>query len=238
MNRRQYRKQDIRRRIAGPQDAYDHCRVFGCGKPTTAIRKMGLNRLYCRRHVEAYRRHGSYVKQSYGAAELRPYRRHAAAWIEQHKDEPSTVEALNAVSKLYRRAGPHVEAFRLAGKSPTDRANATWASLRERTIGPVEVVACSLAVAMRIKDDPQPDWHDEFRDVQVAKLLHRLAGGAHQRWEVERPDGRIAVTELHKHPNSRGRVLRVLGQQTVKATASALLAYTATLSVDHPRPHE
>jgi hypothetical protein len=211
MNRRQNRKWDIRQRIAGPQDAYDRCRIVGCGRPTTAIRKKGLNRLYCRRHVDAYRRHGSYFKRSYGAAELRPYRLRATAWIEQHRDQPATAEAVNAVSRLYRRAGPHVEAFRLAGKPPAERANAIWASLRERRVDPVDVVACSLAVAMRIKDDLQPDWHEEYRDVQVAKLLHRMAGGAHKRWEQERPGGRIAVVELHKHPNSRGRVLRVVG---------------------------
>ena len=237
MNRRQRRKQDIRRRIAGPQDAYDRCRIYGCCQPTTAIRKKGLNRLYCRRHVEAFRRHGSYFKKSYGAGELRPYRLHAAAWLADRKGEPAVAEALNEVSTLYRRAGPYVEAFRLAGKSPTERANATWASMRERNIDPVEVLACSLAVAMRIKDDPQADWHDEYQDVQVAKLLHRLAGGTHKRWENERPGGRIAVIEFHKHPSSRGRVLRVLGQQTTKATASVLLAYTSALSVDHPQPH-
>jgi hypothetical protein len=75
-------------------------------------------------------------------------------------------------------------------------------------------------VALRITDDLQPDRHEEFRQVQVAKLLHRLAGGSHKRWQTERPDGRVAVTELHKHPNSRGRVLRVVGQQAVTATAS------------------
>jgi len=191
----------------------------GCTQPTTAIKKKGLNRLYCRRHVDHYRRHGSYFKGSYGAGELRPYRVRATAWLEQHRDEPATVEALNAVSKLYRRVGPHVEAFRLAGKPPTDRANAIWASLRERGVDPVDVVACSLAVAMRIKDDLQPDWHDEYREVQVAKLLHRMAGGSHKRWEREGVSGR-KVVELHKHPNSRGRVLRVLGKQAIKAASS------------------
>jgi hypothetical protein len=213
MSRRQNRKRDIRQRIAGPQDAYDRCRVIGCGKPTTAIRQKGLNRLYCRRHVDHYRRHGSYFKRSYGAAEMRPYRLRASLWIEEHKGDQATVDALGAIQRLYHRAGPHVPAFRLVGKTPAERANAIWASLRERGVDPIEVLACALAVLMRIADDPQADWHEEFRDVQIAKLLHRLAGGTHKRWENERGDGRIMVTELHKHPNSRGRVLRIVGQQ-------------------------
>jgi hypothetical protein len=187
--------------------------------------------LYCRRHVDAYRRHGSYIKRSYGAAELRPYRLRAAAWIEQRKGEPAVTEALNEVSKLFRRAGPKVEAFRLAGKRPADRANALWAALRERGVDPVDVVACPLAVTMRINNDLQPDRHDEFRDVQVAKLLHRMAGGSHQRWENERPGGRTALIEFHKHPNSRGRVLRVVGQQATQAVASLLTDPTSFLQV-------
>jgi len=229
MSRRQDRKRDIRQRISGPQDAYDHCRVVGCGRPTTAIRKKGLNRLYCRRHVDAYRRHGSYFKRSYGAAELRRYRFRAKAWLEQHRDALAISESLNAISSLFRRAGPHVEAFRLSGKTPSERADAIWASLRERNVEPIDVLACSLAVVMKIKNDPQPDWHDEFRDVQVAKLIHRLAGGTHKRWESEMLNGRTSVMEFHKHPNSRGRVLRLIGQQTVEATSSVLLANTSTI---------
>jgi hypothetical protein len=40
-----------------------------------------------------------------------------------------------------------------------------------------------------------------------------MVGGMHRRWELEQPDGKVAVTQFHKHPVSRGRVLRVLGCQ-------------------------
>jgi hypothetical protein len=69
-----------------------------------------------------------------------------------------------------------------------------------------------LAIDMRLRDDPQLDRHDEYRQVQAAKLIHRMAGGTHKRWERERPNGSIEVSELHKHPVSRGQVLRVLGR--------------------------
>jgi hypothetical protein len=97
--------------------------------------------------------------------------------------------------------------------SPRDRAKATWAQLRKREVDPLEVVAAWLAVDMRLRDDLQPDRHQEYRYVQVAKLIHRMAGGTHKRWERERPDGSVETTELHKHPVSRGQVLRIIGRQ-------------------------
>lgn len=167
--------------------------------------------------MDHYKRHGSYFKGSYSAAELKPYRRRAIQWLDLHRQDASVVEAIHGVEALYRRAGHRVEAFRLAGKSPEERANAMWASLRERMVDPAEVLACWLAVVMKIENDPQRDWHEEYRNVQLGKLLHRKAGGTHKRWERELPDGRKCVTEFHKHPNSRGRVLRILGEQVAKA---------------------
>lgn len=210
--RRQRRLEELRKRLANPEDAYERCRAFPCPNRTTADRGEGLNRLYCRKHVEHYRRHGSYVKSSYGAAELRPYRKRAANWLLENSGHPPVMRALAAIQGIYRSAGAPVEAFRLAGKSPADRAKAIWAKLRERGVDPIQVVAAWVAVGLCLADDPQPDRHDEYRLVQAAKVLHRLAGGTHKRWERERLDGSIEATVLHKHPSSRGLVLRNLGR--------------------------
>jgi hypothetical protein len=207
------RHADLLNRIAGPQDAYERCRVYPCTNRTTADRGEGLNRLYCRQHIEFYRRHGSYVKRSYGAGELRPYRERAMTWLQAHRDDSEVRSAAEGVRRLYRSAGAPVEAFRLPGKPPSERAKAVWAQLRKHEVDPLEVLAVWLAVDMRLRDDLQPDRHDEYRQVQAAKLIHRIAGGTHKRWEHERPDGRIEVTQLHKHPISRGQVLRVLGRE-------------------------
>jgi hypothetical protein len=215
--RRRERIADLRRRIAGPQDAYERCRVYPCTNRTTADGRKGLNRLYCRKHVEFYRRHGSYVKRSYSVAELRPYRTEALRWLKEHREHRAVQEAAYAIDRLYRSAGPHLEAFRLMGKSPAERARATWAQIRERKIDPLRVIAAWLVVDRRLDDDPQADRHEEYRHVQVAKLVHRLAGGTHKRWEQEFANGRRKVTELHKHPNSRGRVLREIGAAVHKA---------------------
>ena len=216
---RQQRLADLRHRLANPQDAYERCRVYPCTNGTTADRGEGLNRLYCRKHIEFYRRHGSYVKRSYGAGELRPYRVEALAWLRAHGDDQSVRLAIAGVQRLYNAAGAPVEAFRLPGKSPAERARATWAQLRKREVDPLEVLAAWLAVGLRLRDDPQPDRHDEYRHVQVAKLIHRMAGGTHKRWERDRVDGSTEVTELHKHPVSRGRVLRIVGEDVAFACA-------------------
>ncbi|TCI07452.1 hypothetical protein EZM97_31570 [Dyella soli] len=196
--------------------------MYPCTNRTTADSGSGLNRLYCRKHIEFYRRHGSYVKTSYGAGELRPYRAQALAWLDLNEREMAVQAAIDGVRRLYRTAGAAVAANRLAGRPPAERAKATWAQLRQREVDPLEVLAAWLAVDLRMRDDPQPDRHEEYRWVQVAKLIHRMAGGTHKRWETERADGRVQVTELHKHPVSRGRVLRVLGEE-LAATCNGLI---------------
>lgn len=214
--RYQKRRDDIRRRIATSSPDYGRCRIFECDQMTTAAKGKGLNRLYCRRHVDHFRRHGSYFKASYRVAELRPYRQVALRWLKENDSDPVVRQAVEAVRHLYWRAGPPQEAFRLAGRSPDERAKYAWARLRERGVDPREVLAAWLTVEMRILDDMQPDRHREFKLVQVAKLIHRMAGGSHKRWEHESGDPKRAMV-LHKHPASRGLLLRRLGEDLSKA---------------------
>jgi hypothetical protein len=70
-----------------------------------------------------------------------------------------------------------------------------------------------LAVELTLLADPQAERKPEFKQVQAAKLVHRMANGSHKRWEQERAGGRIVVKELHKYPASRGRVLWHIGEQ-------------------------
>ncbi len=233
---RQQRLANLRKRIASPQDAYERCRVYPCANRTTADRGEGLNRLYCRKHIEFYRRHGSYVKRSYGAGELRAYRLRALTWLKANDDDHGVRLAVAGVRRLYSAAGTPMEAFRLPGRTPAERARAMWAMLRKREVDPAEVVAAWLAVGLRLRDDPQPDRHDEYRQVQAAKLIHRMAGGTHKRWEHDRPDGGVDVTELHKHPISRGQVLRVLGHEMATA-CGALAADPRETATTHHEEH-
>ncbi len=71
--------------------------------------------------------------------------------------------------------------------------------------------------------DPHPHGTTEYKRVQAAKLVHRMASGTHKRWEQPTlsvgADG-TSVTrsvELHAYPRSRGRVLRHIGEDLEEA---------------------
>ena len=49
--------------------------------------------------------------------------------------------------------------------------------------------------------------------MQAAKIIHRMASGSHKRWEQLGTDGKLKITELHKYPRSRGRVLVHIGKK-------------------------
>lgn len=214
---RQKRREAIYRRVNNARPAYAVCAVLDCGQPTMAQERSGLNRAYCRRHVEHYRRHGSYSKPSYTAAELQPYRDAAKRWLRTHADLPAVREAREAVVTLYARGGSPEEAYRLAGRPPAERAAKTWARLRSRQVDPSIPLAIWIAVQLRHQDDPQAERKQRYRLVQAAKGVHRLAGGTHKRWEQQDHTGALRVTELHKHPASRGLVLWHLGTSLARA---------------------
>jgi len=187
---------------------YGYCRVVHCGKAARAGTGEGLDMVFCRSHADHYSRHGSPYKASYTAAEMRPHRNEARKWLKTNEAEPDVQRALLRVRGLYQQAGPHVEAFRLRGLTPRERAWAAWARLRKASVDPLRVLEVWLAVDGVIAADPQPDNDPEFRRVQLAKLVHRLASGTHKVWPS--PGGK--VEEMHFYPRSRGRVLRHLGQ--------------------------
>jgi hypothetical protein len=217
-DRRSKRKSDVLRRVKTPYPVYPRCRIFGCLNQTTAGTTKGLNRLYCRKHEEHFERHGSFTKKTYTAAQINPYRRAAFEWLTLNQEKTLVTLALRSIESLYQHAGPRVEAFRLAGKSPEDRARAAWARLRVAEVDPQIPLAAWLAVEMMLLDDPQPERKAEFKRVQAAKIIHRLASGTHKKWEREQSDGKVVTQELHKYPASRGRVLRHMGKQLEKAT--------------------
>lgn len=223
---RSRRKREVKDRAAQPNHMHSYCRVIGCGKPARAGTADGLDTRFCRPHAEHLQRHGSAYKASYPAAALAPYRRAALAWLMANVALPWVKNAVERVEGLYRQAGPHVEAFRLRGLDPRERAWKHWARLRKAEVDPCLVVAAWLAVEMIIANDPQPVRTTEFKRVQAAKLVHRMASGTHKRWEREQPDpswsGLRTVTvveEKHWFPRSRGRVLRHIGEDLEQAVA-------------------
>jgi hypothetical protein len=214
------RKESVQRRAVQEDSMWKYCRVQGCRRPTRSGSGTGLNRLYCRSHEDHFQRHGSYYQRSYTAAALQPHREAARAFLRANLESHEVRLAVSAIRELYSRAGRPVEVFRLAGRSPEERARAVWARLRESEVNPTEPLAAWLAVQATIRDDPTADWRVEFLDVQSGKLLHRMAGGSHKRWERSDAAGKRVVTELHKYGQSRGRLLRHLGQSLREAVTS------------------
>ncbi|KQU73113.1 hypothetical protein ASC75_05495 [Aminobacter sp. DSM 101952] len=219
------RKNEVKARAAEPSHMFTRCRVVGCDKPARAGTGDGLDTYFCRKHSDHYSRHGSPYKGSYTAKEIAPHRKAAVAWLEVNEGDLWVRNAVERVEGLYRAAGPHVEAFRLRGLSPEERARAAWARLRKAKVDPRRVVAAWLAVELVIRADPQAEMKIEFKQVQAAKLVHKLASGTHKRWG-EGP----GATELHVYPRSRGRVLWHLGMALQEAT-ELLLDHHDLLSI-------
>lgn len=110
------RSLEVRNRIARTE-GYPRCVVQDCERPTSARAGAGLNRNYCKIHVEHYKRHGSYSKASYRAPELRPHLAKAMAWLAAHEASRDVQEALDRVRTLLHRGTPE-EAFRLRRNEP------------------------------------------------------------------------------------------------------------------------
>jgi hypothetical protein len=226
---RSRRKADIRRRLTEGRAGPRPCRVAGCRRLATAATGRGFNRLYCRQHEEHFERHGSYTKRSYTAAELRPHWKTALGWLRGHRDDPAVVRAVRAIQALYQAAGSVIEANRLTGLPPDARARAAWARLRASEVDPFRPLGAWLALDAASRVDPQPEHRSEFRRVQAAKLVHRMASGTHRHWQRPRPDGGLESIERHWFPHSRGRVLRHLGEQIERATELLVEPFRASL---------
>lgn len=221
------RHQDLKTRIC-QSTGLPTCMVLNCGRATMAREQCGLNRYYCRTHVEHFRRHGSYSKPSYTASQLAPYRAAALAWLTENDGLAVVAAARHRVITRMWAVGAPTNAFRLRGMSPSARSRNVWALLGARQVDADQLLAVWLAVCMAHHADPQPERKLEYRHVQAAKVLHRLAGGSHRRWDGQATMG-ISATELHKYPASRGVVLRYIGQ-TIAELASPLDGYIPAIS--------
>lgn len=217
------RRAAVRVRAERSDSMYRYCQIIGCSHPARAGSDDGLDRRYCRSHYDHIQRHGDPLKGSYTAAQLAPHRHEALRWLKENAEDRSVREATEGVSRLYREAGPFVEAFRLRGMTPRERAWAAWARLRKADVDPIKPIEAWLAVELTIAADPQPVTKQEFKRVQAAKLVHRMASGSHKRWErtashPSDPFRQIThVQELHVYPRSRGRVLRHIGEDLENA---------------------
>lgn len=236
------RGEDIRRRAAAPDDFSALCVIPGCGRPTMRAEETGLAAFHCKHHVEHKARHGSHWHGSYRAAAIAPYRKVADDWLKANAKDTAVASAVAALRVLLDSSGPFTPSTSLRGLPARERSRIAFVRLAREGVLPETILSIHLAVLALIEEDPGSHRVREFRIVQVAKAVHRLASGYHRKWEFEGSDGRKRVTELHGYARSTGRVLRFIGEEIDKACEAVTadhLADVLALKVErygaHPR---
>jgi hypothetical protein len=225
---RQRRKADIRKRLTS-QDRMPSCSVPGCGR-----KPDGLSAFLCRKHVAHRQRHGSAWCPTPRASALRPYLRAASSFVDLRKaaSDLFIVPCLARLDDMLRNAPWEVTPpLRLRGLSTEAKAKTALARLRDAGVKPPRLLSIVLAQACYQREAPiachitsPPTW----TFTSVGKQAHRLASGHSYFW------GKV-------FPNSRGGVVRLLGQWLWEACelarehhASELLAVKVRRYGAHP----
>ncbi len=230
---RDRRKPDLRNRLKDTRDdGRRRCWVFGCPNAPGNVSGDGLGR-FCRRHLEHHRRHGDPEKPSYKATEVNPYRLSAASWLKVSADHRHVKLALNKVESLMSNAGRNVDVRELKGALPTVKANAMWARLREQAVAPEKVLAAIIGTAMCNASDRDPR-KKEYRQVQIAKVLSRMAGGETKRWPTHYTDPTLPKEKVISwYVASEGLVLREAGKKAEDAADYLIHDHMEALLAHH-----
>lgn len=214
------------------------CPIPGCmrkiaeGAPNTA----GAH--HCRYHIQHKARHGSHWHSTYRAADLKAYLTAAASYIAEHRMKDAVFGAIRAVDELLVTSGRVEPVMNLRRVPASRRARIAFARLRQAGVTPERLAAIHLALSALIADDRGSHRNREFRIVQVAKAVHRLASGTHRRWDAL--DMRGPPIELHVYPRSSGLVLRKIGEAIEKACCSmpeSAVLEVITSKVERFGPH-
>jgi hypothetical protein len=194
-----------------PNFVLHRCTIPGCGRPTAKAAGTGFAEHHCRYHVQFKARHGSHWCPTYRATELKPYVTVAKAWLRANREHPAVAMALAWLEGLLANAGRAEMAQDIKRRPAADRAKVAFARLRDAGIKPERVLAIYLGVRALIEDDRGSHRVREFRIVQTAKALHRLASGTHKSWKFDTGKGVVPV-RMDVYPKSSGLVLRRIGE--------------------------
>jgi hypothetical protein len=130
-------------------------------------------------------------------------------------------------------AGAVVPPRNLRGLSAEDKAKSIWARLRDRKVDAIVVLGAIAGVALCHDADPQKG-KVEYRRVQIAKVLNRIAGGEVKRWPTHyTAPGLSKEKVLRWFPASEGLVLRVLGKRAEDIAEFLLADHSEALSQFH-----
>lgn len=184
----------------------DHktCTLPGCRRQTQTTAGNGHSPRYCKHHVEFHRRHGSYWYSSLTASEVEPFRKAAASWLKAHHDDIRVRKALQTISSRLGGSGHEVNAYSLRDKTAKERARIAFARMREAEIPAERILLRVIAVSACCDAKGIDQRQREYRQVQYAKTVHRLASGTHRTTS--------GFPMPSKYPRSEGQVLRHMGE--------------------------
>ena len=181
----------------------------------------GYAEFHCRYHVQFKARHGSHWSPTYRAGELKPYVAVAKTWLRANRKHPAVAMALTWLEGLVANSGRVEMAQNIKRKPASERAKIAFARLREASIKPERILSIYLGVCALIEEDRGSHRTQEFRIVQVAKALHRLASGTHKKWTVETGNRTVPI-RMDVYPKSSGLVLREIGRAVEECVANIL----------------
>jgi hypothetical protein len=154
------------------------------------------------------------VHTGLAAAELEPFRAAAANWLRLHSDDIRVRQALRTITSHLSGAGQAVNAYSLREKSAKERAQIAFARLRDAEIPPERILLRLLAVSACCDAKGVDGRQREYRQVQYAKAVHRLASGTHKTTS--------GFPMPSKYPRSEGQVLRHMGSWLDEVVSFAL----------------
>lgn len=208
----QKRETNLSDRI-GNLEGMPRCTVPFCNRPTRAAAGVGLSQFLCTNCTQKRARHGSAWCPSIRAGDLRPYVKSAARWIRKHHKQTAVHYTLLGLQGLLDASGKVEAAMNIKRRPAALRAKVAFARLREAGIKTERLLATHIGVSALIADDPDSHRITEYRLVQTAKAVHRLASGTHRVWQFPMVDGTTRPLAMHVYPKSSGRVLRAMGKE-------------------------
>jgi hypothetical protein len=203
-----------------PNPMLKRCSVWGCGNPTQAHKGKGLSQKLCATHVRHQARHGSPHRNSYRAADMKPYLMSTAQWLRTNKGLPFLQRILASYQALLDGAGPCGRdqwASSMHRKSAKVKVKAALARLRERGVSPNRLLIITLSTWSICEDDISMRALPEFRIVQISKQAGRLASrvipkGSEAKGFDDRANKGYLKFGWQSFPTVSGPILRELGK--------------------------
>ena len=211
IERRMRRKLDIKCRAGeAPEEPNGKCMAWGCKRPTQRAAGKGLSEMYCKRHIEFKRRHGSAWRKSFSASELKPIREAVRRWMAAHKADKWALRTVDLLDYRLRSVGPsRVTAMQWAGAGLDNRERAFEVLARVCDAGVSGSYLLEAVLTVRVAGEVLSAPRDaDFMNTQIAKLIHRKASGTHS--EYRRANG--GAWRRSKYPRAEGGFMRVLGE--------------------------